>query len=327
MASAVSDLIPWSLYTLKHAIESKMRCPPTMLQWHGIKDAKTESHRQRPLNIFFLFINCFFIMTANSPHSTMPCIWYRTTLFNAFIIGGVGFVAPGLWDAMNALGAGGAEKPYLINAANALVFGLSKKFLFPVHCQSCPSWLTNIFSVGFLCLFGAPFANRIGLNWTLLLGGIGYPIYSLIWHFGLWLIICWRLLGLVFTPTTASWVYNEDHKVTYNQWVNLTIVYRELNGLFSSEPLPAGSRKLIISHNYSILSWAIFRAGLFWASEGAVALGYPEASKRGKYLKYVFISLFEYSMLITVAISGSGFGLEGLSSVVPLYSDWISKPR
>lgn len=52
-------------------------------------------------------------------------VWHRSTLFNAFIIGGVGFLAPGLWNAMNSLGAGGAESPYLINAANALVFGLS----------------------------------------------------------------------------------------------------------------------------------------------------------------------------------------------------------
>lgn len=30
--------------------------------------------------------------------------WYRTTLFNACVIGGVGFLAPGLWNAMNSLG-------------------------------------------------------------------------------------------------------------------------------------------------------------------------------------------------------------------------------
>ncbi|KAJ6442372.1 major facilitator superfamily transporter [Purpureocillium lavendulum] len=54
-------------------------------------------------------------------------------------MGIVGFLAPGLWNAMNALGAGGAQEPFLINAANALVFGL----------------------MGFLCLFG-----------------VGYPIYS-----------------------------------------------------------------------------------------------------------------------------------------------------
>ena len=32
-------------------------------------------------------------------------------------------------------------------------------------------------------------------------------------------------------------------------------------------------------------SYATIRAGLFWASEGAVALGYPEPTKRGRYMK------------------------------------------
>ena len=82
--------------------------------------------------------------------------WYRSSLFNAFVIGGVGFMAPGLWNAMNDLGAAGALDPYLVNAANALVFGI----------------------MGFLCLFGAPIANRIGLSNTLYLGAVGYPLYS-----------------------------------------------------------------------------------------------------------------------------------------------------
>jgi hypothetical protein len=59
--------------------------------------------------------------------------WYRTTLYNAFVIGSVGFLAPGLWNAMNSLGAAGAEKPFLINAANALVFGLSMNPKFLLH--------------------------------------------------------------------------------------------------------------------------------------------------------------------------------------------------
>lgn len=87
-------------------------------------------------------------------------------------------MAPGLWNAMNDLGAGGALDPYLINAANALVFGL----------------------MGILCLFGGPIANRIGLANTLFLGAVGYPIYSkssdgiceqcrsLTWLRGLWLL-------------------------------------------------------------------------------------------------------------------------------------------
>jgi hypothetical protein len=61
-----------------------------------------------------------------SQHGEDKRIWYRSTLFNAFVIGAVGFLAPGLWNAMSSLGAGGAESPFLVNAANALVFGLSK---------------------------------------------------------------------------------------------------------------------------------------------------------------------------------------------------------
>lgn len=85
-----------------------------------------------------------------------PRKWYRSGLFNAFVIGGVGFMAPGLWNAMNDLGAAGALDPFLVNAANALVFGI----------------------MGVLCLFGAPIANRIGLANTLFLGAVGYPVYS-----------------------------------------------------------------------------------------------------------------------------------------------------
>jgi hypothetical protein len=94
--------------------------------------------------------------TSHAPSLAEPRKWYRSSLFNAFVIGGVGFMAPGLWNAMNDLGAGGALDPFLVNAANALVFGI----------------------MGFLCLFGAPIANRIGLANTLLLGAVGYPIYS-----------------------------------------------------------------------------------------------------------------------------------------------------
>ena len=115
-------------------------------------------------------------------------------------------MAPGLWNAMNDLGAGGAQSPFLINAANALVFGL----------------------MAILCITGGPIANRIGLSNTLLLGAVGYPIYSA----GLY---CNNRFG--------------------NVW--LVLVGATTCGL---------------------------SAGLFWASEGAVALGYPEPSKRGKYM-------------------------------------------
>lgn len=50
--------------------------------------------------------------------------WYRSTFFNITILGLCNFGAPGIWGAMNSLGAGGAQKPYLVNTANALTFCL-----------------------------------------------------------------------------------------------------------------------------------------------------------------------------------------------------------
>ncbi|KAI1097209.1 MFS general substrate transporter [Jackrogersella minutella] len=132
--------------------------------------------------------------------------WRHTTLSNAVVIGLVGFLAPGLWNAMSNLGAGGAQEPYLVNAANSLVFGI----------------------MGVLCLVGAPLANRIGLPRTLLLGAVGYPVYS---------------AGLYANNRFG------------NEW--LVLVGAVACG---------------------------FSAGLFWASEGAVAIGYPEPAKRGRYL-------------------------------------------
>lgn len=82
--------------------------------------------------------------------------------------------------------------------------------------------------MGILCLIGGPIANRIGLSWTLLLGAVGYPVYS------------------------AGLYTNNRYG---NEWFVLV-----------------GAVACGIS------------AGLFWASEGAIALGYPEPGKRGRYM-------------------------------------------
>lgn len=49
--------------------------------------------------------------------------WYRTPLFNVFLVGLISFTQPGIWNALNSTGAGGEQEPYLVNAANALTFG------------------------------------------------------------------------------------------------------------------------------------------------------------------------------------------------------------
>lgn len=50
--------------------------------------------------------------------------WYRSTFYNITILGLCNFAAPGIWSAMNSLGAGGTASPALVNAANALTFCL-----------------------------------------------------------------------------------------------------------------------------------------------------------------------------------------------------------
>nr|POF23978.1 hypothetical protein CFP56_54914 [Quercus suber] len=50
--------------------------------------------------------------------------WHRSTYYNALILGLCNFCAPGIWGAMNSLGGGGEESPWLVNAANALIFSL-----------------------------------------------------------------------------------------------------------------------------------------------------------------------------------------------------------
>ncbi|KAI0849146.1 major facilitator superfamily domain-containing protein [Daldinia vernicosa] len=82
--------------------------------------------------------------------------WYRSVFYNATILGLCSFAAPGLWGAMNSLGAGGSQSPYLVNTGNALTFCLM--------IVSC--WLTS----------GA--VKYIGITGALFVGTIGYAPYS-----------------------------------------------------------------------------------------------------------------------------------------------------
>lgn len=40
--------------------------------------------------------------------------WYRGVFFQATIVGFCAFTAPGLWNAMQSVGAGGQQTPYLV---------------------------------------------------------------------------------------------------------------------------------------------------------------------------------------------------------------------
>ncbi|KAF3041760.1 hypothetical protein E8E12_009046 [Didymella heteroderae] len=82
--------------------------------------------------------------------------FFRSVPFQIIVACGVSFTAPGMWDALGGLGAGGAAEPYAVSAANALVYGL--------------------FAV--VCVLAGAINNRIGLNYGLALGAIGYPLYG-----------------------------------------------------------------------------------------------------------------------------------------------------
>ncbi|KAF2197614.1 MFS general substrate transporter [Delitschia confertaspora ATCC 74209] len=82
--------------------------------------------------------------------------FFRSVPFQIIVACGVSFTAPGMWDALGGLGAGGAAEPYAVSAANALVYGL--------------------FAI--VCVAAGAINNRIGLGYGLALGAIGYPLYG-----------------------------------------------------------------------------------------------------------------------------------------------------
>ncbi|KAI1660554.1 major facilitator superfamily domain-containing protein [Daldinia decipiens] len=98
--------------------------------------------------------------TAQGPENTeqkpIKVKWYRSVFYNATILGLCSFAAPGLWGAMNSLGAGGSQSPYLVNTGNALTF-----CLMVVSC-----WLTS------------SAVKYIGITGALFIGTIGYAPYS-----------------------------------------------------------------------------------------------------------------------------------------------------
>jgi hypothetical protein len=87
------------------------------------------------------------------PHSLIPIAevtWYRSTWFNAFVLGMCNLLAPGIWGAMNSLGGGGEQSPWLINSPNG--------FTFCLMVMTCA--LSNVF------------VKYIGIKWTLVSGKV-----------------------------------------------------------------------------------------------------------------------------------------------------------
>ncbi|KAL1855873.1 hypothetical protein VTK73DRAFT_8453 [Phialemonium thermophilum] len=95
-------------------------------------------------------------LTQGRPIRPASVKWYRSTFYNMTILGLCNLSAPGIWGAMNSLGAGGAASPHLVNAANALTF--------------CLMVLS--------CYFSSVLVHYIGIKGALIFGTIGYAPYA-----------------------------------------------------------------------------------------------------------------------------------------------------
>ncbi|KAH8892193.1 MFS general substrate transporter [Thozetella sp. PMI_491] len=87
---------------------------------------------------------------------SQPVKWYRSTMFAAFMVACTAFTCPGIFGALNEMGAGGGASPQISNAANAIVFG--------------------VIAIG--SLFVGAICNRITPKWTLFIGTLGYVPYA-----------------------------------------------------------------------------------------------------------------------------------------------------
>ncbi|GAA5872286.1 hypothetical protein JCM8547_004801 [Rhodosporidiobolus lusitaniae] len=145
-------------------------------------------------------------MSAEHARIKNKVAFFRSSFWNANVVGLTAFIAPGLYNATTATGAGGAQSPYLVLRATSVL--------------SCMMILS--------CYMGSLVANKAGLKNTLILGTTGYAIYS-------------------------AGLYTNNRYGT--EWLVL----------FGAAACGAS-------------------AGLFWASEAAIMVAYPEQHLRGRYL-------------------------------------------
>lgn len=80
----------------------------------------------------------------------------RQELVQAFVLGVISFAQPGIWIALQIIGAGGLQTVGTANTANAILFLLMT--------------ITSPFS--------AVLINKIGIRWCIALGCLGFPFYS-----------------------------------------------------------------------------------------------------------------------------------------------------
>lgn len=59
--------------------------------------------------------------TMSGKGEKVPVRWHRSTVYCALLVAATAFTCPGIFGALNGLGAGGGASPDISNAANAIV--------------------------------------------------------------------------------------------------------------------------------------------------------------------------------------------------------------
>ncbi|KAI9926365.1 hypothetical protein MW887_004129 [Aspergillus wentii] len=127
--------------------------------------------------------------------------FYRGTFYQAFALGLVSFTQPGIWDALNSLGAGGLATPYFVNASNVITY--------VIMIVSCP-----LFAIA---------GNRFNLKWVLVSGTLGYvPYFAALYCNSVYGTQWFLILGSVTCGFSASalWVSEAAIAVGYPEVEN-----------------------------------------------------------------------------------------------------------
>lgn len=82
--------------------------------------------------------------------------WFRSTIFQVIVVGGVFFCAPGMYNALSSLGAGGLATPWYANATAAAGY---------------------VF-MAVMCIIGGVVVSKIGVRLALLISSTGDIIYA-----------------------------------------------------------------------------------------------------------------------------------------------------
>ncbi|CAO1635379.1 unnamed protein product [Parajaminaea phylloscopi] len=214
-------------------------------------------------------------LAKTEPNPILPSVanvrrsWYRATFTQATILGICSFLAPGLWGAMNSLGAGGQSSPGTVNAANALTFVL----------MIFTSWGTS----SLINLTSVPIALAIGTS--------GYGVYAAGLYLSsktdgavTWLVVfgaaCCGISAGFFWSTEGAIIlsYPERHKLGryVSYWLSFRVLGQLIGGAINLGLNAKNSRKGSIS----VGTYTVFIALQCLGPLAAMCISRPERVQR-----------------------------------------------